>query len=327
MAAGEEVGVMEILSVRRPAVGCIAWLDDADSQTKCNTDDVWREGKKKGLEGEKEWPEGGDEVSATGWGRTERAGGVADGGAEAGGDRAGAWAASEHGLARIEAQRGALRWAVSRRAGPAAGAARRYRSRRNSQFGRRQWERVEELLREEWSPEQVSGHLRLQGELAISHETIYRHIWRDLRGGGTLHEHLRGARKSCRKRYGRYDSRGRLAGKRRIWERPHRVEERRQTGHWEIDTMMGESQGESSHCVLTLVERKSGYLMTLETPGAHRGRNQPRLARAAGAPSGTDAHDHGGQRDRVPLVRRGGSGPPGQVLLRHPASQLGARDQ
>ena len=139
--------------------------------------------------------------------------------------------------------------------------ARRYRSRRNSQFGGRHWERVEELLREEWSPEQVSGHLRLKKELAISHETIYRHIWQDLRSGGTLHEHLRGARKSCRKRYGRYDSRGRLAGKRMIGERPARVEGRAQIGHWEIDTMMGESPGESSHCVLTLVERKSGYVM------------------------------------------------------------------
>ncbi len=53
-------------------------------------------------------------------------------------------------------------------------------------------------------PEQASGHLRLERELAISHETIYRHIWRDLRSGETLHQHLRGARKSCRKRYGRY---------------------------------------------------------------------------------------------------------------------------
>ena len=94
--------------------------------------------------------------------------------------------------------------------------ARRYRSRRNSQFDRAQWGRVEELLREEWSPEQVSGYLGRTKELAISHETIYRHVWRDWKAGGTLHAHLRGARKQCRKRYGRHDSRGRLAGKRMI---------------------------------------------------------------------------------------------------------------
>ena len=85
--------------MRRSAVRSIAWLDRADSQTKCNTADVWREGKKKGLEGEEEWPEDGDEVSATQRGRAERAGGVAAGGVQAGGDRAGAWAASQHGVA------------------------------------------------------------------------------------------------------------------------------------------------------------------------------------------------------------------------------------
>ena len=138
--------------------------------------------------------------------------------------------------------------------------ARRYRSRRNSQFERAEWVRIEELLQEEWSPEQVSGYLERTKELAISHETIYRHVWRDLKKGGTLHAHLRCARKQCRKRYGRYDSRGRLAGKRMIGERPAVVERRRQIGHWEIDTMMGESLGESSDCILTLVERKTGYV-------------------------------------------------------------------
>ena len=139
--------------------------------------------------------------------------------------------------------------------------ARRYRSRRNSQFGREEWTRVEELLREQWSPQQVSGHLGRTRELAISHETIYRHVWRDLKGGGTLHTHLRCARKQYRKRYGRHDSRGRLAGKRRIGERPAVVERRSRIGDWEIDTVMGESLGESSDCILTLVERKTGYVL------------------------------------------------------------------
>ena len=181
--------------------------------------------------------------------------------------------------------------------------ARRYRSRRNSQFGPGQWERVEELLREEWSPEQVSGHLRRKRELAISHETIYRHIWGDLRAGGSLHEHLRGARKTCRKRYGRYDSRGRLAGKRMIGERPASIERRVQTGHWEIDTMMGESQGESSQCVLTLVERKSGYLLigklqartAVETNRALLGlmARHPGRMRSITADNGTEFHWYG----------------------------------
>ncbi len=58
--------------------------------------------------------------------------------------------------------------------------ARRKRSRRNSQFGRVQWKRVEELLRKQWSPEQVSGHLKRAKQLSISHEMIYRHVWADM---------------------------------------------------------------------------------------------------------------------------------------------------
>jgi IS30 family transposase len=139
--------------------------------------------------------------------------------------------------------------------------ARRYRSRRNSQFQPAEWARVEGLLKEQWSPEQVAGHLGRTGEMAISHETIYRHVWRNFRGGGTLHLHLRGARKQCRKRYRSYDSRGRLAGKRLIRDRPHAAEQRSRIGHWEIDTVMGESLGESSDCILTLVERKTGYVL------------------------------------------------------------------
>ena len=49
-------------------------------------------------------------------------------------------------------------WYRSKRAHQRAHA-RRYRSRRNSQFGAAELGRVEELLREEWSPEQVAGHL------------------------------------------------------------------------------------------------------------------------------------------------------------------------
>ena len=99
--------------LRLPSVRSIAGLDRANSQTKCNTAGVWRERKKKSLEGAQEWREDGDEVSATQWGRAERAGGVASGGAETGGDRARAWATSQHGVAGTETQRGTLRWMVS----------------------------------------------------------------------------------------------------------------------------------------------------------------------------------------------------------------------
>jgi len=83
-------------------------------------------------------------------------------------------------------------------------------------------------------------------------------VWRDRAEGGELHRHLRCAGKKRRKRYGRYDSRGRLAGERLIAERPASVERRQAVGHWEIDMVMGVG---NTHCVVTLVERATGVTL------------------------------------------------------------------
>src|SRR6266568_1676811 len=177
---------------------------------------------------------------------------------------------------------------------------RRSRSRRNRRFTAVDWTRIQTLLREDWSPEQVAGRLRLERALAISHETIYRYIWADKRAGGTLYQHLRGARKQRRKRYGRYDSRGRLAGKRSISTRPAAVETRRALGHWEADTMLGASQ--AGPCVLSLVERKTGYLLLGQlrqrTSAAVNPRAQqliaaqPHPVRTITVDNGTEFHDY-----------------------------------
>lgn len=147
----------------------------------------------------------------------------------------------------------------------ADGRARRRRSvsRRNRQFGEDAWRLVRAGLAQEWSPDQIAGRLRADDVLRISHETIYRYLLDDRAAGGTLYQQLRGARKQRRKRYGRYDSRGRLSGKRSIAERPLDAEERRTVGHFEGDTMLG---GPDRHCLLTLVDRKTGYLMVGKLP-------------------------------------------------------------
>lgn len=135
---------------------------------------------------------------------------------------------------------------------------RRSRSRRNQHFTEADFALVEQCLLRLWSPEQIAGRLQFGPFLRISHETIYRHIWRDHRLGGDLHLLLRGARKRRRKRYAAYDSRGRLAGKRMIGERPAVIQARTEFGHWEIDTVMGTG---SKDCIMTLVERKTGWLL------------------------------------------------------------------
>ena len=135
---------------------------------------------------------------------------------------------------------------------------RRSRSRRNGHFSTSDYRIVERLLKKKWSPEQIAGRLRLEGNLSISHETIYRYVWSDKEAGGDLYAHLRCSSKIRRKRHNSYDSRGRLAGKRHISERPSWVEKRASIGHWEVDTVVGTG---SKDCVATLVERKTGFAM------------------------------------------------------------------
>jgi IS30 family transposase len=120
---------------------------------------------------------------------------------------------------------------------------RRRRTRKHSQFTAQQW-RMEDLLRADLSPEQVSGVLARRRLLRISHETIYQHIWRNKRQGGDLWRRLR-QRPKYRKRYATNEKRGRLAGKRHISERPAAVELRRKVGHWEMDTVSG---ARTKHC-------------------------------------------------------------------------------
>lgn len=177
---------------------------------------------------------------------------------------------------------------------------RRSRSRRNQRFTSADWAIVLTHLEQHWSPEQISGRLKKDGTLRISHETIYRHIWHDKRQGGTRFKLLRQAGKKRRKRYGAYDSRGRLAGKRHISDRPAAVENRSQIGHWEIDTVLGTGKP----CIVTLVERTTGYV----TIGKLRARttaelNQATLALLASAPlpvrtitadNGTEFHAYKG---------------------------------
>src|SRR5207249_5719125 len=149
-------------------------------------------------------------------------------------------------------------------------------------------------------PEQAAGWLHRFQLLTISHETIYRYIWADKHAGGTLYQHLRGARKQRRKRYGRYDSRGRLAGKRPITTRPPAAETRAEIGHWEADTVLG--AGQARACVLSMVERKTGYLLLGQlrqrtsaavNQRAHRLiASQPHPVRSITVDNGTEFHEY-----------------------------------
>lgn len=143
--------------------------------------------------------------------------------------------------------------------------ARRCRSRKNKQYSDDDFFIVRLLLRKKLSPEQIVGYIRRFKLMKrrLSHETIYQYIWRDKAKGGSLWRYLRQSAKQRRKRYKAYDSRGLLAGKRNISERPASVETRKYKGHWEIDTVHGRG---SLHCIVTLLERKTGFVMIGKLP-------------------------------------------------------------
>jgi transposase, IS30 family len=78
---------------------------------------------------------------------------------------------------------------------------------------------VEEKLRQDWSPEQVSGWLKRADKPSLSPEWIYQHMLADKARGANLYNHLR-CHKKHRKRYGSYDRRGKLPNRISGEERP-----------------------------------------------------------------------------------------------------------
>jgi IS30 family transposase len=124
------------------------------------------------------------------------------------------------------------------------------------------WLLVEKLLRQDWSPEQISGRLKKEHKVGLSHEWIYQYVLQDKRAGGDLYRHLR-CQKKRRKRYGKYDRRGKLPNCRSIEERPGIVNHRKRLGDWEVDTLVGKQH---KPALVTLTERKSRFTLLGKVP-------------------------------------------------------------
>lgn len=117
------------------------------------------------------------------------------------------------------------------------------------------WAVVDTKLAETWSPEQICGYLKVNGEPAVSHESIYQRIYADKRAGGTLHRTLR-CQKVRRKRYGGRQRRGMIPNQVSIDLRPALVAERARFGDWEADLVIGAGQKQA---LVTINERTSRY--------------------------------------------------------------------
>jgi IS30 family transposase len=121
------------------------------------------------------------------------------------------------------------------------------------------WKLVDACLKEKMSPEQISGRFARSGALMISHEHIYRYIYRDKRAGGNLITHLRG-QKPYRKRYGSGDQRrGSIKNRISIDERPPIVAAKTRIGDWEGDLIIGKDQ---QGALVTLADRVSRYTLS-----------------------------------------------------------------
>ena len=117
---------------------------------------------------------------------------------------------------------------------------------------------IELKIREDWSPEQISGWLKLEKLETISHERIYQHIWADKRNGGDLYLHLRRQGKKYQKRRNGKTSRGQIKNRVSIDKRPAVVEQKTRVGDWEIDTVIGKGH---KGALVTLVERKTSFTL------------------------------------------------------------------
>ncbi|MGP9747374.1 IS30 family transposase [Brachybacterium sp. AOP29-B2-41] len=122
---------------------------------------------------------------------------------------------------------------------------------------------VQKGLDAKLSPEQIVGRLRREHpgdpRFAVSHETIYKTIYLQARGGlkRDLAALTRTGRTIRRPHRQGPERRGRIRGMVSIWDRPAEALDRSIPGHWEGDLIIGKD-GKSA--IGTVVERHSNYL-------------------------------------------------------------------
>jgi IS30 family transposase len=122
----------------------------------------------------------------------------------------------------------------------------------------------------DWSPEQISGWLKMHyaddESMRVSHETVYRSLFIQARGvlKKELMDHLRSKRRMRRSRHATVSgqSRGQIVDALSIRERPPEVEDRAIPGHWEGDLL----SGAKNSYIATLVERHSRFAMLIKVP-------------------------------------------------------------
>jgi IS30 family transposase len=115
---------------------------------------------------------------------------------------------------------------------------------------------INQKTRMRWSPEQISGWLKVEKGIKLSPETIYRHIWSDKKSGGQLYLFLRRQGKKYNSRAKSQAGRGHIINRVSIDERPAIVDNKSRVGDWEIDLVIGKGH---SGAIVTIVERSLSF--------------------------------------------------------------------
>ena len=131
---------------------------------------------------------------------------------------------------------------------------------------------VRERLRMRWSPEQISGRMKLDLGESVSHEAIYQFVYAQYRiGSPDLRTHGEDLRVYLRRRRRRRVPKGLRRCQRvlkpkgiSIEERPAIVDERKRVGDWEGDSVESKDHGPGLN---TVVERKVGLLFMTKLKG------------------------------------------------------------
>lgn len=122
---------------------------------------------------------------------------------------------------------------------------------------------VTDLLLQDYSPEQIVGHCKLNEIMMVSHERIYQFVWHDKKQGGSLYTHLRHRGRRRRKRANGKHSRSRIPNRVDITERPEVVEQKSRFGDLEIDTIIGRNR---KGAIVTINDRATGFLWARRIP-------------------------------------------------------------
>ena len=144
-------------------------------------------------------------------------------------------------------------------------------------------EEVLAALKRGWSPEQVAGRLgEGAGRRVISHESIYRFIYAQMRRSNdrAWRNYLPRA-KACRGRRGRKGGSSVKTFKDRVSidERPASVASRLRPGHWEADLMAFSRMGQT---LLLAHERKTRFILLARQPAKRSDSVIARLSRWLG---------------------------------------------